>query len=442
MGEISTAALEKRSGDIVCVTEKLSDLEIVEQVGNVTGSEGRSECAEAQCAEEKSSKERSACDDAGIRAEGSQAVEMDGNFWGQLPEHLTENILAQLPVLSILRLRSVCKRWNALTSNPAFLQNYSRAETRRSPSPAVFLLYADQPRQSYPVYDPAANAWHLLPQTLNSSPRGNSPSTFVVLAAAGGLLCLMDTLSEPEEGLLNLYVSNPITKARRRLPSTIWMPLSKPYVVGMVADSTTNTYKILVARNGDDLKLQVYDSVTDSWQMTGSVLRRLALLVGTAYTQGVLYCLAYGAVTSVSAYHVDRGLLEDVRAPMPSHLAWPQLFISRGHLMMVGAIALWGILRSICVWQLDALQMEWVEVLKVPEGLLPGLSRGGDAGAHNLFVADGDYICFVSYRVKKMLMCNVHKKSWWWLPLCPFDTGDNAPNLSGFPLRPSLVASV
>ncbi|CAM6098347.1 unnamed protein product [Calypogeia fissa] len=434
------------SADIAFVTQKLSGVEILEQLEDIDVP--TSECVDTRFNEENPSMSRSEFDRLGFRVdqqeqEDSKAMEMIGDFFGELPEHLMDNILARVPVLTILCLRSVCKRWNALTSNSVFLENYSRPESRRATESPVFLLYADQARLSYPIYDPASNAWHLLPQTLNSSPPGNlSPSSIVVLAAAGGLLCLTDTLSEPAAGTLHLYVSNPITRAWRRLPPTIWMPLSKPYVVGMVVDSIKNTYKIVVARNGDDLQLQVYDSARNSWQIAGSVLRRLALIVGTAYTQGVLYCLEFGTGTSVSAYHIDRGLLEDVRAPMPHYLAWPQLFVSRGHLMMVGAIAHWGIMRIICVWQLDSLQMEWVEVLRVPDDLLSGLSRQGDAGAHNLFVADGDYVCFVSNQVKKMLMCNIFKKSWWWLPVCPFDTGDDAPNLSGFPLQPSLVASV
>lgn len=259
---------------------------------------------------------------------------------------------------------------------------------------------------------------------------------------------MTDTLFRSGEAI-NLYVSNPMTRARRRLPPMIRM--SKSYIVRMVADTEKNTYKIVVVLPREHLTLQVYDSTSNSWEMVGGVLNRHrhAMRVGTTYSQGVLYGLAGWTGISVSAYHMDRGVWEDLHAPMPAALTCPQLFVSRGNLMLVGAIPVNGIIRSVCVWQLDPLQLVWVEVLRVPDDLLSGLSRGGRLGFYNFFVAGGDYICFAHFRDDQLLMCNVVKKSWWWLPLCPFDTGEGAPNLSrfprnlsGYPLQPSLVASV
>lgn len=374
--------------------------------------------------------------------EGSE-VGKDGDEGGELPEHLVDSILAKLPVFTFLRLRSVCKRWNNLISNPLFLENCS-AGTEAAP---LFLLYPDRARQSYPTYDPSWNKWYHVPQTVSVSPSpGNSSRPLFIKAAAGGLLCLTDGHFSSEEGI-DLYVSNPITRAWRRLPPMIRM--SKSFVVRMVVNSVQNTYKVVVVISKENL--QVYDSVSNSWQMIGGVLNRhrQAMMRGNTSCEGILYGLTGGTDTTVSAYHVDGGVWEDLRAPMPAYLTCAQLFVSRGQLMLIGAIPINGVIQAVCVWQLDSQRTEWVELLRVPDSLLSGLPKGGRLGFYDFFVPGGEFVCFAHFRVNQLLMCNVFKNTWWWLPTCPVDPSTDAANssrfprnLSGFPLQPSLVVSV
>ncbi|KAL3695950.1 hypothetical protein R1sor_010026 [Riccia sorocarpa] len=193
--------------------------------------------------------------------------------------------------------------------------------------------------------------------------------------------------------------------------------------------------------DGEHLKLQVYDSVTNSWQLTDSFRRRVALVVGTAYMQEILYCLTFGPGIGVSTYHVERGCWDDLGARMPSCLTCPQLFVNRGSLMMVGGIEEFGSIKSIHVWRLDSGEREWSEVLSMPDNLLHELSSG-PPGGHFLFVAHGDHICFTYYRAKEMLMCNLYKNLWWWLPRCTLDDYLDARSVLGFSLEPRLDAVV
>lgn len=59
---------------------------------------------------------------------------MDESVWSGLPEQLFIPILAQLPLSSLFELRSVCKRWNAILSDPRFLQTCLRAAAEQSTS--------------------------------------------------------------------------------------------------------------------------------------------------------------------------------------------------------------------------------------------------------------------------------------------------------------------
>lgn len=184
MEQMSTPALQNRLRDIISVIENSLDLETLEQMGGGGQREGGG-TQSAEC----SVADGSACN-LGFGAEqaGAEAVEMDGDLWGELPEHLMDNILAKLPVLSFLRLRSVCKKWNALVSDPLFLENCSQTQSAGSASASpLFLLYADRARQSYCTYDPTLNTWYLLPQTVNNSSPGKSPFTaFEALIGAAG----------------------------------------------------------------------------------------------------------------------------------------------------------------------------------------------------------------------------------------------------------------
>jgi hypothetical protein len=160
MEEIDIPSPDNSQGQIKDITDNFARLESLDHVNEHTGFQfgGRSSWDNFQF----------------MKEDGAEGLEMDGDLWGELSEHLMENIFAKLPVLCFLRLRSVCKKWNALISNPLFLENCSRAEASGCAFPPLFLLYADHARQSYPTYDPASNSWYLLPQTLSSSLSGKS----------------------------------------------------------------------------------------------------------------------------------------------------------------------------------------------------------------------------------------------------------------------------
>lgn len=47
---------------------------------------------------------------------------MDGSLWSRLPEDLVDRVLAWLPAASLLRLRTVCRKWSEIVATKCFLE--------------------------------------------------------------------------------------------------------------------------------------------------------------------------------------------------------------------------------------------------------------------------------------------------------------------------------
>jgi hypothetical protein len=109
--------------------------------------------------------------------------------------------------------------------------------------------------------------------------------------------------------------------------------------------------------------------------MTHGLEKRVALIAGTAYINGFLYSMTYGATTGVLAYNVEQGQWHEVRVKMPLSLVCPQLLGHRGQLMMVGGVEEFGTLKSVHLWRLEIPGKEWIEVQQMPESLFNKLFK-------------------------------------------------------------------
>lgn len=259
--------------------------------------------------------------------------------------------------------------------------------------------------------------------------------SIVVVATAGGLLCL-----EGRTGSQNRYlsVSNPMTRTQRKLPPMLHM--KSPYVVGMVMDREHRSYKILVVQDGESLTSQVYDSRSNSWYLTSSLPSRVALITGTAFINGYLYSMSFGATTGVLAFDVNKGTWDQVKVKMPLALICPQLIGHRGQLLMVGGVEEYGSLRSVRLWRLDITRSEWVEFQCMPETLFNRLFK---SRRHQfLCFSHGDYVCFTESSSREMLMYDMYRNAWWWLPVCNLNNSSEARRVLGFSFEPRLDALV
>lgn len=98
------------------------------------------------------------------------------NPFHQLPKDVVTNILARLPVVSLVQCRVVCKSWNEAVSWPGLLQ--ARLESLRAGEREGMLLLAGRPRRTFSLawcaYDPASDRWYWLPLPRWAPPESTS----------------------------------------------------------------------------------------------------------------------------------------------------------------------------------------------------------------------------------------------------------------------------
>jgi len=121
--------------------------------------------------------------------------------------------------------------------------------------------------------------------------------------------------------------------------------------------------------------VQVYDSRTNSWHVTSSPPKKLALITGTAYINGYLYGMSFGATAGVLAFDVREGTWHELKVKMPLNLVCPQIIGHRGELLMVGGVEEYRTIRSVHLWRLDMTRSEWLEVQRMPDTLFNKLFK-------------------------------------------------------------------
>lgn len=109
--------------------------------------------------------------------------------------------------------------------------------------------------------------------------------------------------------------------------------------------------------------------------MASSLPRRVALITGTAYINGCLYSMSFGATAGVLAFDVRQGTWHELKVKMPLNSVCLQLISHRGQLLVVGGVEEFRTLRSVHLWRLDMARSEWLEVQRMPDTLFNTLFK-------------------------------------------------------------------
>jgi F-box interacting protein len=185
-----------------------------------------------------------------------------------LPEEMVVKILSWLPPKSLIRFKSVSKRWHALIGNPDFLSknllNYSIL-TQNPCDPRRLTLFiardiSDRRKEifSFRSYDSLRCA--------SQTPLNLPPAlpSFSVVASCNGLLCLWNW---------DLYLWNPATpselKALPAAPSLCRGYDLGFYHVGFGFDSVSNDFKVVKLFDGDRvglLEAEMYSLKSGCWR--------------------------------------------------------------------------------------------------------------------------------------------------------------------------------
>eukprot|EP01018_Ginkgo_biloba_P014336 Gb_03842 [translate_table: standard] len=356
---------------------------------------------------------------------------LDASIWSNLPSDMLERVLTHLPVISLVRFRAVCTKFNQVILSNTFLNTRPKSPSS-DPWFAVFQTSrSTQFSDQFSAYDPNLNTWHQIPLSF-------LPCHVHGLASAGGLVCCKGEIN----GSLSIFVCNPITKQWKMLPLMLKKRLVP--VVSMVVQR--REFKIIVA--GDDLlpdghrdlSTEIFCSSTNRWTLSGSIPPQSDLELGSAICNGNLYlvtCNPYGALS----FNFQEGVWTKIQAPMPRNLIIPSLVECSGRLFMIGGIEKRNMVRSIRVWELSQDAMAWKEVARMKDKLFKEIYTEKRESYFSA-VGHGKLICLSIYENSQILALDISTRLWFWLPPYPAKGASDGMHLVGYPFDPNLYTTV
>ncbi|XP_058093134.1 F-box only protein 6 isoform X2 [Magnolia sinica] len=355
---------------------------------------------------------------------------MDERIWKEFPEDLFEAVVARLPVATVLRFRSVCRKWNSLLASHSFSQRCAEVPQAYP----WFYTITHENVNSGAMYDPSSEKWHH-----PTIPSLSLAMKMIILpvASAGGLVCFLDI------GHRNFYVCNPLTQSFRELPARsvrVWSRVA----VGMTlnGNSTSGGYKILwLGCNGDH---EVYDSLSNSWTRPGSMPSSIKLpLVLNFRSQAVsvdgkLYFMRANP-DGVVSYDMSSGVWKQYAIPPPPHLTDHTLAESGGRIMLVGLLTK-NAATCVCIWELQKMTLLWKEVDRMPNiwclefyGKHVRMTCLGNKGLLMLSLR--------SRQMNRLVTYNVSSGDWQRVPGCMLPRGRKRQWIAcGTAFHPSLTA--
>ncbi|KNA05642.1 hypothetical protein SOVF_188480 [Spinacia oleracea] len=235
-----------------------------------------------------------------------------------LPEDIVIEILVKLPVKSLLRFKSVCKRWNSLIKTTSFIIRYN-SPSRRHNNSKLLCFREDPITQTHVVslhdHKTLEKIQDLeFPSFIDDDSVPFDKDIQIFGPVNNGIYCINDRLNL-WGGTLILW--NPCTKSYKHiLPATISDATerdTKSFQIGFGYDDSINDYKIVVichwdetVYNGDNpptdrWHVRVYNNATESWTTIHNLEYGVTEYLGFPYID---FCSGFSANCFINGkYH-------------------------------------------------------------------------------------------------------------------------------------------
>ncbi|KAI5421898.1 F-box/kelch-repeat protein At3g61590 [Lathyrus oleraceus] len=357
-----------------------------------------------------------------------------------MPDELLERILAYLPVASIFRARSVCKRWHEIVTSERFLWNPSNSP----PQKPWYFMFTGSEEPTGCVYDPNLRNWYCIELPFI----GNS-NWFI--SSSRGLVCFMDNGSRSQ-----LCVCNPIAKSCRVLPEPPGLRFSDYVTLAMSVDKESYGYTVGIVKSKQvpenffqwDISIHIYKSEEETWATPLT-----EVLIGwrgadeSVICNGVLYFVVQstGGVPSENrhalvAYNISgrtsQTSLRKSFIQVPCSLSCARLMNMKEKLVMVGGIGKPDrpdIIKGIGIWVLH--DRKWEEIVRMPHKYFQGFGEFDEVfGSRGI----DDLIYIQSYGSPALLTFDMNIKQWKWSQKCPVSKRFPLQVFSGFCFEPRL----
>uniref|UniRef100_A0ACD5YQC6 Uncharacterized protein n=1 Tax=Avena sativa TaxID=4498 RepID=A0ACD5YQC6_AVESA len=358
-----------------------------------------------------------------------------------LPDDLLEKVISFLPVASVIRSGSVCKRWHEIVH--ARRRTWSKMVAQK---PWYFMFTCSEEAVSGFAYDPSLRKWYGFDFPCIEKSNWSTSSS-------AGLVCLMDS-----ENRSRIIVCNPITKDWKRLIDAPGGKSADYSALALSVSRTSHQYIVAIATSNQvpaeyyqwEFSIQLYESETGNW-----VSAFTEVLLGwrggdeCVICDGVLYYLVYSTgvlvnsnehrhcvfMYDLSTRSVHTSLMS-MAIPVPCPLTCGRLMNLRERLVLVGGIGKQdrpGIIKGIGVWELR--NKQWHEVARMPHKYFQGFGEFDD-----VFASCGadDLIYIQSYGSPSLLTFEINQKLWRWSAKSPVMKRFPLQLFTGFSFEPSL----
>ncbi|XP_023882201.2 F-box/kelch-repeat protein At3g06240-like [Quercus suber] len=199
-----------------------------------------------------------------------------------LPHDIVLNILANLPVKSVLRFRCVSKTWDFSITTPNFISTHLNLNLNNNNNNLAYLINNSIPFNSdIPIFIDGYD------HKFNRISEYPIPSAFLLsnarsVSSCNGLVCL----TELRKTSPHIYLWNPSIRKLKRLPD--FSPTQRDWLsTGFAYQSNTNDYKVVMISNmpapepnhhWGELGADVYTLSSNSWRRVGMSLTHIFMV--------------------------------------------------------------------------------------------------------------------------------------------------------------------
>lgn len=367
----------------------------------------------------------------------NQAKAASASFDAILPDDILENIFSFLPVLSVIRAGSVCKRWHEVVNSGKYSWN-----TMPPQKPWYFMFTHSKNIVGY-AYDSNFRKWY------NFDFPCLDKCNWLV-SSSRGLVCFMDY-----ENRNRILVCNPITRD--------WKQLRQPpdgrspdySALALSVDRFSLTYTVAVVKSNQlphdflqwDFTIQIYESENRLWVASvNEVLEGWRGGDESVICDGILYCLVHsfsgnnerrhGLLAYELRSNSRRGSVMGSMIVVPWPLTCGRLMNLGEKLVMVGGIGRSDraeVIKGIGIWELEG--EEWREVARMPQRFFQGFGELDDVFASS---GAGDLVFIQCYGAPALLVFDMRLKQWKWSLRCPATKRFALQLFAGFCFEPRL----